>query len=148
MVKQSAQEIVDAIENLPKGTRIMILAPVVRGRKGTYQAVFEEIRKAGFVRARVDGNVHALDEEIQLDRYKQHNIDAVVDRLVVDSEGTDADIKSSRTRLTDSVETALKFGEGYVTVQVLAGKGGGEDRDLFFSGESFLPRTWNQPARN
>ena len=133
VVKQSAQEIVDAIENLPKGTRIIILAPVVRGRKGTYQAVFEEIRKAGFVRARVDGSVHALDEEIQLDRYKQHNIDAVVDRLVVDNEGTDADIKSSRSRLTDSVETALKFGEGYVTVQVLAGKGGGEDRDLFFS---------------
>jgi excinuclease ABC subunit A len=133
VVKQSAQEIVEAIENLPAGTRIMILAPVVRGRKGTYQAVFEEVRKAGFVRARVDGKVHALDEEIQLDRYKQHNIDAVVDRLVVDFDASDADKKSSRTRLTDSVETALKFGEGYVTVQVLAGKGGGEDRDLFFS---------------
>ena len=133
VVKQSAQEIVDAIESLPKGTRVIILAPVIRGRKGTYQAVFEEIRKAGFVRARVDGQVHNLDEEIQLDRYKQHNIDAVVDRLVIDSEAADAEKKSSRTRLTDSVETALKFGDGYVTVQVLAGKGGGEDRDLFYS---------------
>ena len=75
VVKQSAQEIVDAIESLPDGTRILLLAPVVRGRKGTYQAVFEEIRKAGFVRARVDGTVHSLDEEIELDRYKIHTIE-------------------------------------------------------------------------
>src|SRR5512140_1831485 len=80
VVKQSAQEIVDAIEALPDGSRIMLLAPVVRGRKGTYQAVFEEIRKAGFTRARVDGTAYNLDDEISLDRYKQHNIDAVVDR--------------------------------------------------------------------
>ena len=133
VVKQSAQEIVDAVENLPEGTRIMILAPVVRGRKGTYQAVFEEIRKAGFVRARVDGTVYSLDDEVQLDRYKQHNIDAVVDRLVIGRKAGEDEKKSSLTRLTDSVETALKFGEGYVTVQVLAEKKGGEDQDLFFS---------------
>ena len=83
VVKQSAQEIVDSIESLPDGTRILLLAPVVRGRKGTYQAVFEEIRKAGFVRARVDETVVSLDDEIELDRYKQHNIEAVVDRLVI-----------------------------------------------------------------
>ena len=64
VVKQSAQEIVDKVEKLPEGTRILILAPLVRARKGTYQAVFEEIRKAGFTRARVDGNVHTLDDEI------------------------------------------------------------------------------------
>src|SRR5512143_3085321 len=131
VVKQSAQEIVDTIEGLPDGSRILILAPVVRGRKGTYQAVFEEIRKAGFVRARVDGTVHSLDDEISLDRYKQHNLDAVVDRLVISHEGADDEQQAAITRLTESVETALKFGQGYVTAQVLADKKGGEDRDLF-----------------
>ena len=122
VVKQSAQEIVDAIEALPDGSRIMVLAPVVRGRKGTYQAVFEEIRKAGFTRARVDGVPHNLDDEITLDRYKIHNIDAVVDRLVISHEGTDEDQQTFRTRLTDSVETALKFGEGYATVAFVDSK--------------------------
>src|SRR3990172_4596921 len=83
VVKQSAQEIVDRIEKLPDCTPVLILSPLVRARKGTYQADFEEIRKAGFIRARVDGTVHSLDEEINLDRYKQHDIDAVVDRLVI-----------------------------------------------------------------
>ncbi|HSR21156.1 MAG TPA: excinuclease ABC subunit UvrA, partial [Anaerolineales bacterium] len=119
VVRQSAQEIVDAIEALPEGSRILVLAPVVRGRKGTYQAVFEEIRKAGFVRARVDGRVHSLDDEINLDRYKRHDIDAVVDRLVISRKGTADDLKSARSRLTDSVETALKFGEGFLTVATL-----------------------------
>src|SRR5512136_1648501 len=119
VAKQSAQEIVDTIQALPQGTRILVLAPVVRGRKGTYQAVFEEIRKAGFVRARVDGTVHSLDDEINLDRYKQHDIDAVVDRLVISDQMGEEDKKAARSRLTDSVETALKFGEGYLTVSVL-----------------------------
>ena len=123
VVKQSAQEIVDAIESLPEDSRILVLAPIVRGRKGTYQAVFEEIRKAGFVRARVDGTVHSLDDEINLDRYKQHDIDAVVDRLVISKDGVDEDKKSARTRLTDSVETALKFGEGYLTIASLEDRG-------------------------
>ncbi len=114
--RQSAQEIVDKIASLPEGTRILILAPLVRGRKGTYQSVFEEIRKAGFTRARVDGTVHSLDAEIELDRYKQHTIEAVVDRLVISQEGSKEDKKAALTRLTDSVETALKFGEGYLTV--------------------------------
>jgi excinuclease ABC subunit A len=118
VVKQSAQEIVDKIEKLPDGSRILILSPLVRARKGTYQAVFEEIRKAGFTRARVDGNVHSLDDEIELDRYKQHTIEAVVDRLVISHEGDKDERKAARTRLTDSVETALKFGEGYVTVNL------------------------------
>ncbi len=119
VVKQSAQEIVDAVEALPDGTRILLLAPVVRGRKGTYQAVFEEIRKAGFARARVDGVVHSLDEEIELDRYKVHTIESVVDRLVIAHPEDAEEKKASRTRLTDSVETALKFGDGYVTVNIV-----------------------------
>jgi len=116
VTKQSAQEIVDAIEKLPEGSRILILSPLVRGRKGTYQAVFEEIRKAGFVRARVDGEVHSLDDEIQLDRYKQHTIEAVVDRLVIKKEESEEEQGAARTRLTDSIETALKFGDGYVSI--------------------------------
>ncbi len=119
MVKQSAQEIVDTVEGLPEGTRILVLSPVVRGRKGTYQAVFEEIRKAGFVRARVDGTVYNLEDEITLDRYKIHTIEAVVDRLVISQEGTQEEQKGAQTRLTDSVETALKFGDGYLTVSLV-----------------------------
>jgi len=141
VVKQSAQEIVDNVESLADGTRILLLAPVVRGRKGTYQAVFEEIRKAGFARARVDGTVVSLDDEIELDRYKQHNIDAVVDRLVISHHGSEKEDKEARTRLTDSVETALKFGEGYVTVAILDNqkskseslKAYSSSSDLFFS---------------
>ncbi|KAA0272375.1 MAG: excinuclease ABC subunit UvrA, partial [Chloroflexi bacterium] len=117
--RQSAQEIVDKISNLQDGSRILILAPLVRGRKGTYQAVFEEIRKAGFTRARVDGTVHSLDDEIELDRYKQHTIEAVVDRLVISNNGSKEDRKAALTRLTDSVETALKFGEGYVSINLV-----------------------------
>jgi excinuclease ABC subunit A len=144
VVKQSTQEIVDAIENLPEGARIMLLAPVVRGRKGTYQAVLEEVRKAGFTRVRVDGITYNLDDEINLDRYKIHNIDAVVDRLVISRSANAEEGSAARTRLTDSIETALKFGEGYVTVQMLdsskleagnegATRGKSSSSDLFFS---------------
>ena len=130
VVKQSAQEIVDIISRLPEDSKLLILAPIVRGRKGTYQAVFDEIRKAGFLRVRADGQVYGLDEEIELDRYKIHNIEAVVDRLIVRKTENDEDQQSFASRLTDSVETALKFGEGYMIVQNLS-----EDppRDLFYS---------------
>jgi excinuclease ABC subunit A len=122
VVKQSAQEIVDAVEKLPDGTRVLLLAPLVRGRKGTYQAVFEEIRKAGFTRSRVDGIVHSLDDEINLDRYKLHTIEAVVDRLVISRPEEKEESKAARTRLTDSIETALKFGEGYITINLVEKK--------------------------
>lgn len=128
VVKQSAQEIVDRIESLPDGTRLLILSPLVRARKGTYQAVFEEIRKAGFARARVDGTVFSLDDEINLDRYKQHTIEAVVDRLVISQDGSKEDKRAASTRLTDSVETALKFGEGYVSINLVDKK-----EDVHFS---------------
>jgi excinuclease ABC subunit A len=130
VVKQSAQEIVDSIERLPEDTRFLVLAPLVRGRKGTYQAVFEEIRKAGFVRVRVDGEQHSLDDEITLDRYKIHTIEAVVDRLVISRGDEEEENRLSRSRLTDSVETALKVGEGYVTIQNISEE---SPRDILFS---------------
>ncbi|MGD8760019.1 MAG: excinuclease ABC subunit UvrA [Anaerolineales bacterium] len=113
--QQSAEEIVDAVEALPDQTRIMVLAPLVRGRKGTHQAVIEEIRRSGFVRLRVDGEIRSVDDEIELDRYKIHNIEAVVDRLVVKHlEGEEAD--AFRSRLTDSVETSLRWGDGRMII--------------------------------
>src|SRR5512138_2612824 len=83
LVSQSAQSIVDQIAALPPGTRVQILAPLIRDKKGHHQGVFEDIRKEGFVRVRVDGDVRDVNEDIELDRYKIHNIEAVVDRLVV-----------------------------------------------------------------
>ena len=130
VARQSAQEIVDIISGLPADSRLLILAPVIRGRKGTYQAVFDEIRKAGFVRVRVDGAVHSLDDDITLDRYKIHTIEAVVDRLVMHkADGSDEE-RSFHSRLNDSVETALKVGEGYLTVQNLSVD---PPQDLLFS---------------
>jgi|YNPNPStandDraft_1061719.scaffolds.fasta_scaffold02205_8 excinuclease ABC subunit A len=130
VVKQSAQEIVDTIEKMGAGTRLLILAPIVRGRKGTYQAVFDEIRKAGFVRVRVDGVVISLDEEIALDRYKIHTIEAVVDRIILGEYAGEEEARTARSRLTDSVETALKVGEGYLTVQNISLD---PPQDFFFS---------------
>jgi excinuclease ABC subunit A len=115
--RQSAQEIVDAVEALPEKSRLLILAPVVRGRKGTHQAVIDEIQKSGFVRTRVDGEIHELDQEITLDRYKNHNIEAVVDRLILHQPEQPEEADSFRTRLTDSIETALKFGDGYLIIE-------------------------------
>ena len=120
VAKQSAQEIVDIISTLPPGSKLLILAPIIRGRKGTYQAVFEEIRKAGFVRVRVDGEVISLDEKISLDRYKIHDIEAVIDRIVVPNSQDEKEQQSFITRLTDSVEISLKFGDGYLIVSNLS----------------------------
>jgi len=142
VVKQSAQEIVDKIEKLPDGTRVLILSPLVRARKGTYQAVFEEIRKAGFTRVRVDGSVSSLDEEIELDRYKQHTIEAVVDRLVISKHENKEEKKAARTRLTESVETALKFGEGYVTVNLVDGQDGQKSK-VKGQGDDLRPSTFD-----
>ncbi len=134
--RQSAQEIVDAVEALPAGTRLLVLSPLVRGRKGTHQAVLDEIRKAGFVRARVDGQVHELDEEIQMDRYKIHTIEAVVDRIVLRAVTETEEKDAQRSRLTDSIETALKFGDGYLIIHLLPGDQDGQassEQDLSFS---------------
>ena len=137
--RQSAQEIVDEVEKLPDGSRLLILSPLVRGRKGTHQAILEEIRKAGFTRARVDGQVHELEEDIEMDRYKIHTIEAVVDRLIIHHFAEKSEADAFRSRLTDSVETALKFGEGYMTVHLLPDGSAGpearqqEGKDLHFS---------------
>ena len=128
--KQSSDEIVEAIQKLPEGSRLMILAPIVRARKGTYQAVLEEIRKSGFVRVRIDGTVYSLDEEVQLDRYKIHTIEAVVDRVIIRHFEDPEEEKMNRSRLADSVETALKVGEGYLTVTNLSLE---PAQDMYFS---------------
>jgi excinuclease ABC subunit A len=126
VTRQSAQQIVDAVLTLPPGTRFQVLAPLVKDRKGHHQAVFEDIRKAGFVRVRVDGVVREVDEEIELDRYKLHTIEAVVDRLIIPEEIDDG----FRTRLTDSVETALRLGDGIVVINDVSAE---EPRDLLYS---------------
>ncbi len=113
--RQTVQQIVDAVLALPGGSRIMILAPLVRDRKGEHQQVFQDLRKGGYVRVRVDGEVRDLSESFDLDRNKKHTIEAVVDRLVV---APDEDT----TRIADSVETALKLGFGVVLVHVLGGE--------------------------
>lgn len=128
--KQSAQEIVDVINSFPENSKLIILSPVVRSRKGTYQAVFDEIRKAGFARVRVDTEIFNLEDEIKLDRYKIHTIEAVVDRIVVRRSENKEEHSAFLTRLTDSIETALKFGEGYVTIQDITTE---PAQDHFFS---------------
>ena len=110
VARQSAQEIVETIEGLPTGARVLILAPLVRGRKGTHQNVFEEVRRSGFARMRVNGKVMPAEDDVELDRYKTHTIEAVIDRLVI--HGGDEDAAGFRSRLTDSVETALRLGDG------------------------------------
>jgi len=112
---QTVQQIVDAVLSLPERSRIMVLAPLVRDRKGEHQQVFEDLRKAGYVRVRVDGEVHDLAEQFSLDRNKKHSIAAVVDRLVI-SQGEGAG------RLAESVEAALKLGSGIVLVSVIDGE--------------------------
>lgn len=108
--RQSAQEIVEKILRLPQGSNIQILAPIVRGRKGEYKEVFNQIQKAGFIRYRADGDIYELPAKAKLAKYKVHNIEVVVDRLSIKP-----DIKS---RLTDSIETALKVGKGIIVVSL------------------------------
>lgn len=110
---QTTQQIVDAILDKPDGSRVMILAPLVRERKGEHKAVFDDIRKAGFVRVRVDGYVRDLDEAFELEPYKLHTIEVVVDRLVIRHDQTG---HNDVARLADSVETALKLGNGALLV--------------------------------
>ncbi len=112
---QTVQQIVDAVQSLPGKSRIMVMAPLIRDRKGEYQSVFDDLRKAGYVRVRVDGQIQDLSEEFQLDKNKKHSIEAVVDRLVIGQSG-------SQSRIADSVETALKLGAGTVLVSMVDGE--------------------------
>jgi len=112
--QQTVQQMVDRIETLPEGTRLLVLGPVIEGRKGEYRQILEAIRKQGFVRVRVDGEIKELTEEITLARYKQHTIEVVIDRLVVKP--------GLRQRLTEAMELALKIGKGLATVQIVEGE--------------------------
>lgn len=117
ITQQSVDQIVDQIMELPERSKIMILAPIIRGRKGTHEKVLENIKKQGFVRARIDGEIYDLTEdEVKLEKNIKHNIEAVVDRIIV-KDGIEG-------RLTDSIETSLKMAEGLVLVNII----GEEDR--------------------
>ncbi len=112
--RQTVDQMVDAVMALPERTKIQLLAPVVRGRKGEHVKLFEQAKKSGYVRVMVDGSMYELSDEIKLDKNKKHNIEIVVDRLAV-KEGIEK-------RLTDSIETTLKLADGIMTVDVIDGK--------------------------
>ena len=118
--QQTIDQIIDQVLSLPEGTRIQVMAPVVRGKKGEHQKVFEDAKRSGYVRVRVDGNLYELDEEIKLEKNKKHSIEIVIDRLIIRP-----DIQQ---RLTDSVETASGLSGGLVVVNLLR-----EEQDLVFS---------------
>ena len=118
--QQTVDQIIDQVLALPEGARIQVMAPVIRGKKGEHTKVFEDARKSGYVRCRVDGIAYDLSEEIKLEKNKKHEIDVVVDRLVIRPDIT--------RRLTDSVEIAANLAGGLVVVNVV-----GEDRDILFS---------------
>ena len=119
ITQQTVQQMVDALMAQGEGARLTLLAPVIRGRKGEHQKVLEEIRKDGYLRARVDGAIRELADDIRLDKNKKHTIEAVIDRVIVKD--------SVARRLADSIETALKLGDGLVTVDV------GGEKELTFS---------------
>lgn len=112
--KQTVDQMVDQVMALPEGTKIQLLAPVVRGRKGTHTKLFERAKKSGYVRVRVDGNLYELSEEIQLDKNIKHTIEIIVDRLIVKP--------GIEKRLTDSVESVLHLAEGLLVVDVIGGR--------------------------
>ena len=118
--QQTIDQIIDQVMALPEATRIQIMAPVIRGKKGEHAKIFEDARKSGYVRCRVDGIAYDLSEEIKLEKNKKHDIEIVVDRLVIRED--------IARRLTDSVETAASLAGGLVIVNVV-----GEDRDILFS---------------
>ena len=118
--QQTIDQIIDQVLSLPEGTRIQVMAPVIRGKKGEHTKIFEDAKRSGYVRARVDGNLYELDEEIKLEKNKKHTIEIVVDRLIIRP-----DIQQ---RLTDSVETASGLTGGLVVINLLR-----EERDLTFS---------------
>src|ERR671926_298980 len=114
ITRQSVEQIVGNILSLPEGERVMILAPVVRGRKGEFKKELEKLAKDGFLRARIDGELLSLDEEIRLDKRRNHTIEAVVDRLLIKT--------GIRERLTDSIRTALKLTGGAVLISIVDGE--------------------------
>ncbi|MCH8124184.1 MAG: excinuclease ABC subunit UvrA [Bacteroidetes bacterium] len=141
MRKQSDDEMIDGILALPEGAKVILLAPVVRGRKGHYRELFEQIGKQGFQRVRIDGNLAEIEKGLKVDRYKTHDIEVVVDRIVI-KEGI-------RTRVSQSVETALGMGSGTVIASVVGGSG--EKGDHLFSRHLFCPEdgvSYDDPSPN
>ena len=118
--QQTIDQIIDQVLALPESTRIQVMAPIVRGKKGEHQKIFEDARKSGYVRVRADGSLYDLSEEIKLDKNKKHSIEVVVDRLVIREDIT--------RRLTDSVEIASNLSGGLVVINIVE-----EDRDILFS---------------
>jgi len=112
--RQTVDQMADHVEKLPVGMRVMVLGPVVKGRKGEYRSLIEDVRKSGFVRVRVDGSLYELGEKIPLDKNKKHDIEVVVDRIVVGPE--------QRTRLVESIETAARLGGGSVIIVPTSGE--------------------------
>jgi excinuclease ABC subunit A len=135
VVRQTPQQIVDRIMELPDGTRFQVLAPVVRGRKGTYETLLADLAAQGFTRARVDGEVHETSDKVELARYEQHTIEVVVDRLVR-RDGIER-------RLTDSLETALRLADGVAEVQLVprSGNAAADDGSADAPGDSDLPES-------
>lgn len=143
MRKQSDDEIIDGILSFPESTRIVVLAPVVRGRKGHYRELFEQIAKQGFERVRVDGELREITKGMKLDRYKTHDIEVVVDRLVI-KEGI-------RPRVSQSVETALGMGSGTLIAAVVGGPADVREGDHLFSRHLFSPDdglSYDDPSPN
>ncbi|MCC5927575.1 MAG: excinuclease ABC subunit UvrA [Bacteroidetes bacterium] len=152
MQKQTAEQVIEAIMRLPEGTRAYCLAPVVRGRKGHYRELFEQTLKQGFIRVRVNGEYLELEKGLQVDRYKTHNIEVVVDRFVV--------TENSRARIQKSVYTALEMADGTVIMHIPDGlndydgalpSAGGDGHDVLFSQKLFDPVSgiaYDDPAPN
>ncbi len=137
MRKQSDEEIIGGILAFPRGTRLMILAPLVKGRKGHYRELFEQVARQGFARVRIDGEVREVEEGLRIDRYKTHDIEVVVDRLVIKED--------LRARVSQSVETALGMGGGALIVSVLDGE------DHVFSRHLYSPEdglSYDEPSPN
>ena len=128
--RQSAQQIVEQIAALPANTRFQLLAPIARGRKGTFEDAFAQARSDGFIRARIDGVVGELAQRLKLEKNKKHTIELVVDRLAIPENGAEAEFE---TRLTDSVETALRWGDGTLLAEVIGGE------ELLFSEQNACP---------
>ncbi|MCC5940154.1 MAG: excinuclease ABC subunit UvrA [Balneolaceae bacterium] len=140
MAKQTSDQIVQTIMNLPEGTKAYCLAPVVRGRKGHYRELFEQMQKQGYIKARVDGNLIDLEGEIKLDRYKTHNIEVVVDRFIIS--------EKSKNRISESVHLALEMADGNL---ILGIQEAGQIRDQVFSKNLYDPESglsYEDPAPN
>ena len=134
--RQSIDQIIEAILNYPNGSKLQIVAPIVKGRKGHYRELFERILKDGFLRVRIDGEVRQIEKGMKVDRYKIHTIEIVVDRIVLK--------KEMRSRIADSVELALRYGEGVVIVN-------DGERDQLFSQKSSCHEcgiSYEEPAPN